>query len=79
MGYLKKVKSEVRNVRASLLMNCLWYEDISPEDLANALEITPEDLFRKIFQEEDFTLGEIRQIVGLLGLTDEETDTIFFD
>ena len=65
-------------MRSNLLMNCLWYEDISPEELANILAITPETLFRKIFQEEDFTLGEIQRIVGLLGLTEEETDTIFF-
>lgn len=65
-------------MRSNLLMNCLWYEDISPEELANVLEITPEALFRKLFQDEDFTLGEIRRIVGLLGLTNEETDTIFF-
>ena len=65
-------------MRSSLLMNCLWYEDISPEELANVLEITPEALFRKLFQEEDFTLGEIRRIVGLLGLSNEETDAIFF-
>lgn len=65
-------------MRSNLLMNCLWYEDISPEDLANVLELTPEALFRKIFQEDDFTLEEIRRIVGLLGLTEEEQDTIFF-
>ena len=65
-------------MRSSLLMNCLWYEDISPEELANVLEITPESLFRKLFQDEDFTLGEIRRIVGLLGLSNEETDAIFF-
>ena len=65
-------------MRSNLLMNCLWYEDISPEDLANILEITPEALFKKIFQEDEFTLGEIQRIVGLLGLTGEETDTIFF-
>ena len=65
-------------MKSNLLMNCLWYEDISPEELANILAITPEALFRKIFQEEDFTLGEIQRIVGLLGLTEEETDTIFF-
>lgn len=66
-------------MRASLLMNCLWYEDISPEDLANALELTPEALFRKIFQEEDFTLGEIKKISAFVGLTEKETDAIFFD
>ena len=65
-------------MRSNLLMNCLWYEDISPEELANILEITPEDLFRRLFQEEDFTLGEIQRIVSLLGLTNEEVDTIFF-
>lgn len=65
-------------MRSNLLMNCLWYEDISLEELANILEITPEDLFQKIFQEKEFTLGEIQRIVGLLGLTEAETETIFF-
>ena len=65
-------------MRSNLLMNCLWYEDISPEELANILEITPEDLFRRIFQEEEFTLGEIQRIVSLLGLTNDEVDAIFF-
>ena len=65
-------------MRSNLLMNCLWYEDISPEDLANILEITPETLLRKIFQEEDFTLAEIQRITGLLGLTNDEVDEIFF-
>ena len=65
-------------MRSNLLMKCLWYEDISPEELANILEITPEDLFQKIFQEKEFTLGEIQRIVGLLGLTEAETETIFF-
>ena len=65
-------------MRASLLMNCLWYENISPEELADALELTPEDLFRRIFQEEEFNLEEIRRITGLLGLTPEEVETIFF-
>ena len=65
-------------MKSNLLMNCLWYEDISPEEQANILELTPEALFRKIFQEDEFTLGEIQRIVGLLGLTQEETDSIFF-
>ena len=65
-------------MRSNLLMNCLWYEDISPEELADVLEITPETLFRKIFQEEDFTLGEIQRITGLLGLTNDEVEAIFF-
>ena len=65
-------------MRSNLLMNCLWYEDIPPEDLAKVLNISPETLFRKIFQEEDFTLNEISKIVALLGLTDDETNAIFF-
>ena len=65
-------------MRSNLLMNCLWYEDISPDDLANVLKISPDVLFRKIFQEEDFTPDEIRKIVGLLGLTEEETAAIFY-
>ena len=65
-------------MRSNLLMNCLWYEDISPEDLANVLAITPEALFKKIFQEEDFTLEEIQRIIGLLGLSNDEVDAIFF-
>ena len=65
-------------MKNNLLMNCLWYEDISPEELADILEITPETLFQKIFQEQDFTLEEIRRIVSLLGLSDEEVDAIFF-
>ena len=65
-------------MRSNLLMNCLWYEDISPEDLANVLAITPEALFKKIFQEEDFTLEEIRRTKGLLALSDDEMEQIFF-
>ena len=66
-------------MRANLLMSCLWYEDISPEDLANILEITPEALFRRIFGEEDFTFQDIQRIVSLLGLTADEVDAIFSD
>lgn len=65
-------------MRSNMLMNCLWYEDIVPEELAERLHLTPETLFRKIFQEEEFTLEEIHKIVGLLGLTEEETNMIFF-
>ena len=66
-------------MRSNLLMNVLWYEDMTPEFLADALGLTPEDLFRKVCGDEDFNLGEIRQIVALLGLSDEEVNEIFFD
>lgn len=65
-------------MKSNLLMNFLWYEDISPEALADVLELTPEALFRKIFQDDDFTQGEIKKIVALLGLTEEETNIIFY-
>ena len=65
-------------MKSNLLMNWLWYADISPEELADVLELTPEALFRKIFQDDEFTPAEIRRITGLLGLTEEEVDTIFY-
>lgn len=65
-------------MKSNLLMHCLWFEDISPEELANELNLTPEALFRKIFQKEGFTSGEISKIKGVLGLTEEETNMIFF-
>lgn len=65
-------------MKSNLLMNCMWFVDISPEELAEILELTPEALFRKIFQKEGFTSGEISKIKGVLGLTEEETNTIFY-
>lgn len=65
-------------MKSNLLMNCMWFEDISLEELAERLELTPEALFRKIFQKEGFTWGEISKIKGVLGLTEEETNMIFF-
>ena len=66
------------SIRTSLLMNCLWYEGISPEELADVLELTPEALFRKLFQEDEFVLEEIQRMTELLGLTPEEVDAIFY-
>ena len=65
-------------MKSSLFMNCLWYEDISPEELVEVLGISSEQLYRKIFQEEDFTFEEIKKISCLLGLTKEEIEMIFF-
>lgn len=62
-----------------LLMNCLWYEEILPEQLAELLELTPEMLYDKIFGVSEFTIDEIRKIVALLGLTETEVNDIFFD
>lgn len=65
-------------MKSNLLMNWMWYVDITPEEMAERLELTPEALFRKIFQKEGFTSGEISKIKGVLGLTEEETNMIFF-
>lgn len=65
-------------MNGSLLMNCLWYEDILPEQLADLLELTPEMLYDKIFGVSDFTLDEVKKIVALLGLTETEVNSIFF-
>ena len=65
-------------MRSNLLMNVLWYEELTPEFLADALGLTPETLLRKVCGEEEFNYGEIRRIVGLLGLTEDEVDDIFF-
>lgn len=65
-------------LKSNLLMNCLWYEDISPDELSIILELTSEQLYRKIFQEEDFTEEEIKKITDLLGLSVSERDLIFY-
>lgn len=65
-------------MRSNMLMNCLWYEDISPEQLAGELQISTECLYEKIFGEKEFTVSEINLIVGFLNLTKEETEMIFF-
>ncbi len=65
-------------MKSNYLMNCLWYEDIPPEEMAERLELSPEVLFRKIFQEEGFTPGEISKIKGILGLTNQEVNEIFY-
>ena len=54
-------------MRGEMLMNRLWYE-----------ELTPEALFMKIFEKSDFSEEEIRKMVMLLGLTEDETARIFY-
>lgn len=64
-------------MNSNLLMNCLWYEDIEPIELANTLELSPEKLFDKLFGNDKFTSEEIDKIVALLNLTAEECHMIF--
>ena len=65
-------------MRGNYLMNCLWYEDIPPETAAKTLNLTPDEFYDKVFGNADFTIDEIRKLTALLGLTEEEVDTIFF-
>jgi hypothetical protein len=66
-------------MRGNLLMNCLCYQEISPEEAADALGLRTDELLARIFGEKEFCLEEIRRLKGLLALSDEETDVIFFD
>lgn len=65
-------------MNGNLLINCLWYEDISSEQLAEFLELSPWILFDKIFGGSEFTIDEIRKIAALLGLSESEINDIFF-
>lgn len=62
-----------------LLFDILWYEGISPEELAEFLELTPEILYHKIFGVSEFTNDEIRDITGFLGLSETDVNRIFFE
>ena len=66
-------------MNVNLLLNCLWYEDILPEQLVEFLELTPAMLYEKLFGNAEFTIDEIRKIVAFLGLTEREVNIIFFD
>ena len=63
----------------AVLLNCLWYEEITPKQLADHLSLSEEQFFDKIAGHTEFTLDEIRQIVALLGLTENEVNLIFFN
>lgn len=60
-----------------LLINCLWFEGITPDQFKEMLGLDDETLLRKIFNEVDFTSEEIEKIVNILKLTEEERKAIF--
>lgn len=49
------------------------------EGLARAIGIDRSSLYRKLNNFEKFTIGEANQIKEILGLTNEEASSIFFD
>jgi len=65
-------------MRTEQLFRGLWYEDVTPGELADELGITPEALFRKVFGHEVFTAAEIRRLSARLDLDAEEEDRIFY-
>ena len=65
-------------MRGNLLMSCLCYQGISPEEAADALGLRPDELFSRLFGETEFCLEEIRRLKGLLALSDDDVDEIFF-
>ena len=65
-------------MKGNKLMNCLYYQEISPEEAADALGLRVDELFARVFGETEFCLEEIRRLKSLLALTDEETDALFF-
>ena len=48
------------------------------KDIAEAIGISPAGYTLKISNRSDFRQGEIKTICGLLGLTVEERDRVFF-
>ena len=64
-------------MKTNLLMEYFWEQGMDPGDVAAALGMTPEELFLCLARHRSFTLGQIRRITGLLGLTGEEADLIF--
>ena len=61
-----------------LLMNCIWYEDYSPGQFAEKLNMDADVFFDKIYLGGGFTKEEINKISEVLELTTEETEMIFF-
>ena len=65
-------------MQGNILMQELCYQGVTPEEAADALCLRADELLSRIFGEKEFCLEEIRRLKGLLALTDEEVDTIFF-
>jgi hypothetical protein len=65
-------------MRTEQLLRGLWYEDVTPGELADELGITPEALFRKVFGHEDFTPGEVRRLSARMDLDAAEEQHIFY-
>ena len=60
------------------LMSYLISENITLDQMALDLDIPVQQLEDKIEGLEEFTIGEINDIVAILNLNEAETDALFF-
>ena len=61
------------------MINCMWYEGVSVDDMANCLGISKQELYDKIYGEREFTPEEREKAAELLKLTREEAAEVFDD
>lgn len=64
-------------MKTELLMNVMWFENVTPKEAADALGITEADFYAKISGVSDFTRTERDKLSKLLGLDETERNYIF--
>lgn len=62
---------------AKILMNVMWWENVTPKEAADALGITEADFYAKTSGVSDFTRTERDKLSKLLGLDETERNYIF--
>lgn len=62
---------------AKILMNVMWFENVTPKEAADALGITEADFYAKTSSVSDFTRTEQEKLSKLLGLDETERNYIF--
>lgn len=62
---------------ANILMNVMWFENVTPKEAADALGITEADFYAKTSGVSDFTRTERDKLSKLLGLDETERNYIF--
>lgn len=62
---------------AKILMNVMWFENVTPKEAADALGITEADFYAKTSGVSNFTRTERDKLSKLLGLDETERNYIF--
>lgn len=57
-------------IKSEILMLYLWEKHMSPKELADKLEISENELFKKIYITKKFSLQEQKAIIKILNLFD---------